>query len=224
MRLLWLVMLAGVPALGPPSVVPGVAEPVPVVVRLSGGAGPVVGPGDVVVTGVEVRSWAGEVLSGTRAATVRELPEAWRAALLGRARGSRVMLVGPPAEVFPGLSTGAPVVVVVFDVVGGYPPDARLGATHPPDAGTGRTRPSERLPHATRTLIDGSGPAVRPGATVVLRYTVTHDGAVLHAAGPEGFVVGRGAWTESLAGQHVGARLTIARGPLLYLVDIIDTI
>ncbi|WP_181019824.1 FKBP-type peptidyl-prolyl cis-trans isomerase [Nonomuraea typhae] len=238
-------------------------RPEPRAVVLSEGRGRVTQLGDVVVTDVEIRGWAGNESylntydTGQPATVVldgRPASRAWQQALTGRAAGSRVLLVTPAAEGFgpdgrPAGAGPADTLVIVFDILGGYPPDARQPGRSLP-ALPANLRPSER----SRTLIDGSGPMVRPGAKIVVQYVGARwpSGAVFDSShrrgGPGGFTLRPGAvppgWVEALTGKAVGSRVAIAvpaaatRGfsattggigvpagnALVYVVDIIDAL
>lgn len=207
---------------------------------LTMGMGPRTRPGDVVLADVEIRTWAGNrAYSSTydvdRPVTVvfdRHVAGTWRRALVGRRAGSRVMLVGPAAKVAgPGVPAGIPAadtLVLVFDVLGGYPPDARrLGGTLP-DLPSPLRRPAH-------VLIGGSGAQVRPGARVVAQYVHARGrgGPVVDSSaargGPGAFVLKPGAvpagWVEGLTGQRVGSRVAVtAPGGSIYVIDIIDMV
>lgn len=228
----------------------------PQVTVLSTGGGPRTRPGDVVLADIEIRQWAGNraylnTYDTNRPATVlldaAQLSDAWRAALADRPAGSRVMLVSPAARAsgqngpLVGVDPAA-TLVLVFDILGGYPRDARLVgqplSALPPDL-----RPAGQA----RTLIGGSGAEVRQGAKVVVQYVGARwpsrkvfDSSQARG-GPGAFVLKPGAvppgWVEGLAGQRVGSRVAVsARAPagtstaggvrapagsLLYVVDIL---
>ncbi|MFI7146648.1 FKBP-type peptidyl-prolyl cis-trans isomerase [Nonomuraea sp. NPDC050022] len=221
----------------------GVPDPLPRVTVLSAGSGRPTMPGDVVLADVEVRRWSGNLpyantYDDHQPARVvfdgRHVPDSWREALVGRSAGSRVMLVGPAALSYgPGPPLGgtrpAETLVLVFDILGGYPPDARLVGRSVPDV------PNDRAP---RVLIGGSGPPVRAGAKVIVQYVAVEwpgrrvvDSSYLRG-GPSAFTLGPEAappgWVAGLAGQRVGARVAFpaeeAGRPLLYVVDILDVL
>ncbi|MGW4469885.1 FKBP-type peptidyl-prolyl cis-trans isomerase [Nonomuraea sp. NPDC004354] len=229
----------------------------PVVSVLSEGSGPFTKRGDVVLTEVEIRRWDGAkpyvttydtkqpltvVLDG------RHVSPAWERALLGRPAGSRVMLVGPahlgygPPEALGSAAPGE-TLVLVFDILAGYPPDARLVGKRLPD-----------LPDPLRegVLIDGSGPPVTRGSRVVVQYVGARwpSGKVFDSSsaggGPRVVVLEDGAvppgWVEGLDGRRVGSRVAIttpavpekgvttggmtvpAGSRLVYVVDVIGLV
>ncbi|WP_225293221.1 FKBP-type peptidyl-prolyl cis-trans isomerase [Nonomuraea aurantiaca] len=219
----------------------GEPDPQPRVTVLSAGSGRRTMPGDVVLADVEVRRWTGNrpyanTYDAHQPARVvfdgQHVPDSWREALIGRPAGSRVMLVGPAALSYgPGPPLGgtrpAETLVLVFDILGGYPPDARLVGRTLPDV------PDDRVP---RVLIGGSGPSVRAGAKVIVQYLAVEwpgrrvvDSSYLRG-GPSAFTLGPEAppgWVAGLAGQRVGARVAFpaeAGRPLLYVVDILDVL
>ncbi|MBT2233069.1 FKBP-type peptidyl-prolyl cis-trans isomerase [Nonomuraea sp. NEAU-A123] len=220
----------------------GEPDRVPRVTVLSTGSGRRTIPGDVVLADVEVRGWSGNrpyanTYDAKRPAKVvfdgRHAPDSWREALIGRTAGSRVMLIAPAAQAYgPGLPLGgarpAETLVLVFDVLGGYPPDARLVGRPLPDV------PDDRSPHV---LIGGSGPPVRAGSKVIVQYvTAEWPGrrvvdSSYRRGGPSAFTLGPEAappgWVAGLAGQRVGARVAFPAGAgrsLLYVVDIVDVL
>jgi hypothetical protein len=106
---------------------------------LSIGSGRCTMPGDVVLADVEIRRWADNsphlnTYDANQPATVvfdgRRVPGTWHQALIGQPAGSRVLLIGPASQVLgPGMELGeteaGETLVVVFDILGGYPPAAR---------------------------------------------------------------------------------------------------
>ncbi|MGI5267833.1 FKBP-type peptidyl-prolyl cis-trans isomerase [Nonomuraea sp. CA-218870] len=214
---------------------------------LAAGRGRLTSPGDVVLADVEIRRWQDNVsrlstFETHRPVAVvldgRPLPRAWREAVAGRAAGSRVLVVGPAAQVLgldlradtEGLRPGEPLVAVI-DVLGGYPPDARLVGRPLP------TPPADLTPQApARTLIGGSGDAVRAGSKVVVQYVAvawpsrTVADSSYRAGGPAAFTLARdgapAGWVEGLRGQRVGGRVAFGSpaAGLLYVVDIVDCV
>ncbi|MFG1946027.1 FKBP-type peptidyl-prolyl cis-trans isomerase [Nonomuraea sp. NPDC048826] len=212
---------------------------------LETGGGRPTAPGDVVLADVEIRRWHD---NATRLSTYgthrpialvldgRPLPRAWREAVVGRPAGSRVLLVGPAAQVLApdldaaGLPPGEPLVAVI-DVLGGYPQDARLVGRPLP------TPPPGLTPQApARTLIGGSGDAVRAGAKVVVQYVAvawpsrTLADSSYRTGGPAAFTLTPdgvpSGWVEGLRGQRVGGRVAFGApdAGLLYVVDIVDCV
>lgn len=210
-------------------------------------------PGDVVLTDVEIRRWTDNsphlnTYDANQPATVvfdgRRVPGTWRQALIGQPAGSRVLLVGPAAQVLgpdmaPGEVGAEETLVVVFDILGGYPPDARLVGRPLPAV------PADLTPMTPpRTLIDGSGVEVRAGAKVIVQYVAAawpSRAAVdssYRRGGPSAFALVPGAvppgWPSGLQGRRVGARVAIGSPtsgypdavdePRLYVIDILDAI
>ncbi|WP_219533017.1 FKBP-type peptidyl-prolyl cis-trans isomerase [Nonomuraea guangzhouensis] len=131
---------------------------------------------------------------------------------------------GPPV----GGARPAGTLVLVFDVLGGYPPDARVVGGPSPDV------PADRSPHV---LIGGSGPQVRAGSKVIVQYVMAEwpgrrvVDSSYRRGGPSAFTLGPRAappgWVAGLAGQRVGARVAFPAGvgrSLLYVVDIVDVL
>jgi FKBP-type peptidyl-prolyl cis-trans isomerase len=218
----------------------------PRITVLSVGSGRRTVPGDVVLADVDIRRWSGNkpylsTYDGNQPTTVvfdgRKVSETWRASLIDRPAGSRVMLVSPAAEALgPNLPlTGvspADTLVLVFDILGGYPPDARLvGRTLP-------AIPSDLTPDAApRTLIDGSGRDITAGSKVVIQYVAATwpSRSVVDSSyrrgGPSAFTLKPGAvpaaWLKALVGQRVGTRIAVGTpgdSPMLYVIDVLDTI
>ncbi|MFD1934598.1 FKBP-type peptidyl-prolyl cis-trans isomerase [Nonomuraea mangrovi] len=232
-------------------------EPTPAVTVLSEGSGPRTTRGDVVLAEVETRRWDGtkpylSTYDTDQPVTVvldgRHVSQAWERALADRPVGSRVMLVSPAHLGYgprgtPAGAGGGETLVVVFDILAAYPPDARL---------VGRRLPG--LPDTLRpgVLIDGSGPPVTRGARVVVQYVgarwpsrTVFDSSTARG-GPSAVVLKEGAvppgWVEGLAGRRVGSRVAIttpavataglttggmtvpAGTGLVYVVDIIDVL
>jgi peptidylprolyl isomerase len=214
---------------------------------LDRGSGEPTRRGQVVIANVDMRIWQGDkpYLStwDTRQPTTvvldgRHVGKAWERSLLGRRPGARVLLVSPATQAFgplgqaPSRVSPSDSLIEVFDVVGGYAPDAQVNGVPTASAGGGLpevsvrrgqeprvTVPSGRAPTTltTRTLVSGSGPAVRPGSTVVANYVAaTWDkGRVYDSSyrrgGPNGFVMAEGAvppgWLDGLTGVRAGSRV-----------------
>lgn len=202
---------------------------------LAEGTGPRTSPGDVVVTEVVIRGWSGDAThlntyDAGRPLTVvfgrGGVPEIWERVLIGRRAGSRVMLVGPGRLAYGRAGAGQDdPLVLVFDILGGYPPDARLVGEELP-------RLSSRA--RSGTLIDGSGREVGPGSTVVVQYVaIRRPGREVVASsradgGPRAFVLKEGVvpseWVEGLVGKRVGSRVAVTRGSVVTVIDIIDLV
>ncbi|SDM41679.1 FKBP-type peptidyl-prolyl cis-trans isomerase [Nonomuraea jiangxiensis] len=215
----------------------------PRITVLSVGSGRPTVQGDVVLADVDIRSWSGNrpylsTYEANQPTTVvfdgRSVSETWRRALIGRPAGSRVMLVSPAAEALgpnvplTGVAPGE-TLVLVFDILGGYPPDARLvGRTLP-------VVPADLTPSAPpRTLIDGSGREIVAGAKVVVQYVAAAwpSGAVVDSSyrrgGPGAFTLKPGAvpaaWLDALVGRRVGSRVAVPAPDRIYVIDVLDTI
>ncbi|MBO2451970.1 FKBP-type peptidyl-prolyl cis-trans isomerase [Actinomadura barringtoniae] len=232
------------PQVKPPRSAPGGGPRVRVLDR---GSGAPTRPGQVVVANVDMRIWQGDkpYLStwDTRQPTTvvldgQHVGKTWERSLLGRRPGARVMLVSPAPQAFgplgqaPSRVSPSDSLIEVFDVIGGYAPDAQANGV--PVASTGGGLPEVTVPggrepriavpsgHApaaltTRTLVAGSGPAVRPGSTVVTNFVAaTWDKARVYDSsyrrgGPNGFVMAKGAvppgWLQGLTGVRAGSRV-----------------
>ncbi|MFI7702952.1 FKBP-type peptidyl-prolyl cis-trans isomerase [Nonomuraea sp. NPDC049480] len=218
----------------------------PRITVLSVGTGRRTVPGDVVLADVDIRRWSGNqpymsTYDVNQPTTVvfdgRQVSETWRQSLIGHPAGSRIMLVSPAAEALgpnvplTGVSP-ADTLVLVFDILGGYPPDARLvGRTLP-------VIPKDLTPaDPPRTLIDGSGREVAAGAKVIIQYVaaswpshVVVDSSY-RKGGPSAFTLRPGAvppaWLDALVGQQAGCRVAVpspGADPRLYVIDVLDTI
>ncbi len=220
---------------------------------LSIGSGRCTMPGDVVLADVEIRRWADNspqlnTYDANQPVTVvfdgRRVPGTWHQALMGQQVGSRVLLIGPASQVLgPGMELGGvaagETLVVVLDILGGYPPDARLVGRPLPAV------PADLTPMTPpRTLIDGSGAEVRAGAKVIVQYVAAAwpsreaVDSSYRRGGPSAFTLVPGAvppgWLSGLQGRHVGARVAIGSPtsgypdavgePRLYVIDILDAI
>ncbi|GAA4049896.1 hypothetical protein GCM10022248_16280 [Nonomuraea soli] len=213
--------------------------------------------GDVVLTDVEVRQWTGNepylnTYDTHQPTTVvfdgEHVSKTWEEALIGRRPGSRVLLVspavtgfgpdGPPANVDPGDT-----LVLLFDVLGGYAPDARL---------EGRSLPAVPDDPRPGVPVEGRGEVVRPGARLVVQYVgadlasrQVYDSSY-RRGGPNAVTLLPGAvppgWLEALVGERVGSRVVLTvpaartRGfgmttggmgvpegrDLIYVVDVLD--
>ncbi|SEG98393.1 peptidylprolyl isomerase [Nonomuraea solani] len=218
----------------------------PRITVLSVGSGRRTVPGDVVLADVDIRRWSGNrpyssTYDGNQPTTVvfdgRRVADTWRQSLIGRPAGSRIMLVGTAAEALgpnpaPAGLSPTDTLVLVFDILGGYPADARLvGRTLP-------VIPADLTPSAPpRTIIDGSGREVVAGAKVVVQYVAaawpsrTVVDSSYRRGGPSAFTLRRGqvpaAWLDALVGQRVGSRVAVpspGENPRLYVIDVLDTI
>ncbi|MEU2421227.1 FKBP-type peptidyl-prolyl cis-trans isomerase [Streptomyces sp. NPDC007851] len=173
------------------------------------------------------------------------LPALDRAVQGGRA-GSRVLVVAPPAAAYGTTGsaqlgvTGKDTVVFAVDIlnvigthaivhgeqhsVSGALPEVRMNK----DDGTATLSvPDQAAPRGflVRRLVDGTGPAVKAGQTLVLQHSSAawepargKDEAHLFLSsqangGPLPVVIGRGnviaGWDRALAGQRVGSRVLV---------------
>lgn len=212
------------------------------------GTGPVTKPGQVVVTDAEIRVWQGNRhLLGTydthQPTTIsldgKHVSQTWNKALLGRAAGSRVLLVSPATEGFgpdgraPAGVQPSDTLIDVFDIIGGYSPTAGVGGAveenapglppvtvnpgHEPVITPLRTPAPKTL--TAHTLVQGTGPQVRAGSKVVVQYVgarwgepKTFDSSYARG-GPNGFDLNPGqvvpGWTQGLTGQRAGSRILL---------------
>ncbi|MFI7129082.1 FKBP-type peptidyl-prolyl cis-trans isomerase [Nonomuraea sp. NPDC050153] len=226
----------------------GSPGPTPRITVLSTGSGRRTLPGDVVLADVDIRRWSGNqpylsTYDGHQPTSVvfdgRQVSETWRQSLIGRPAGSRVMLVspagealGPDAPLTPTDLSPTDTLVLVFDILGGYPPDARLvGRTLP-------VIPADLVPGSPpRTLIDGSGEDVVAGSKVVVQYVAASwpERKVLDSSyrrgGPSAFTLKEGdvpdGWLSALVGRRVGSRIAVSSSgdePSLYVIDVLGTV
>jgi len=166
-------------------------------------------------------------------------------ALVGRKVGSRVAAVIPPEEGYGAQGNAQHQVgahdslVYVLDLHATYSKNSRAqGKTQPPpeatlpavaDAGAGRA-PKVTVPRSAppstlqvRTLVEGSGPAVRANQLVVLHFTgvLWRTGKEFYSTWsegrPAGEILGVGqdikAFDEGLVGQKVGSRMLLVVPP-----------
>lgn len=212
---------------------------------------------DVVLVNYTAKTWKqGRSLPGTygksgapkvfpvgRGAVIPALDRA----VLGQLAGSRVLVVAPPAAAYGTVGnakigvSGTDTVVFAVDivkVVGArftVPGRQRSVAESLPQARAGRSAVAMAVPDAaapkrlvSRTLIGGSGPALRVGQTVVLRRAGAVWGpnrgkerAALFdfswSQGPAPVVVGRGnliaGLDRALVGAKVGSRMLLVIPP-----------
>ncbi len=178
----------------------------------------------------------------TIALSGQSVSRTWDAALLGKRAGSRVVLVSPATQGFgpggmaPSNVSPTDTLVVVFDIIGSYAPKAQVSGAA---AAQGRNaalpavaiRPGKApditvpkgVPAPTKlvdtTLVQGQGPVVQPGQTVVVQYTsAIWEGGVefdstLNRRGPNGFILKPAStlpgWVQGLAGKRVGSRVLL---------------
>ncbi len=223
-----------------------------VINTLAKGAGAVIATGDLVVTNFAVQKWTGSTPLGSTYTSggptsfpigLGQVIPAWEK-LVGQHVGARVEMVVPPAAGFGSAGNSqagvAPTdtLVFVFDLLGAYPSKVKATGTpgaKPPagitvsDGGNagptvtvakGLTAPTAV---ATTRLLQGSGPVVKAGQTVVVQYTglTFADGKVFDSSWkrgvPAAFTIGSGqvikGWDTGIVGAHVGDRLLLVIPP-----------
>jgi peptidylprolyl isomerase len=167
-------------------------------------------------------------------------------ALLGKPMGSRVLAVIPPKDGFgtkgnpqAGIK-GTDTLVFVVDMIqdfaanasatgkqvssgGGPLPKVAAAPGHQPVITIPPTRPPAKL--VAKTLVQGTGPAVAKGETVVVQYVGVNwrTGKVFDASWtrgqPFGFTIGASpsqvisGWDQGLVGQKVGSRVLLVIPP-----------
>lgn len=210
--------------------VPRIAAPdKPVVKVLSTGQGRVVARTDVAVVNVAIWTWQKnkpylDTYRTKQPTSVKlgggQVSKAWDTALVGKRAGSRILLIAPaklgfgkdgiaPANVEPSDS-----LVLVFDLVGSYPPKR---AFEPRLALPAKQSPTTL---SAEVLKRGLGPVAKRGSTVVLHYTglAWPDGAVFDSSyrrgAPNGFVLEPGAvppgWLDALSGLPAGSTVLVS--------------
>ncbi len=167
-------------------------------------------------------------------------------ALVGKTMGSRVLAVIPPKDGFgtkgnpqAGIK-GTDTLVFVVDMIKDFADNASASGkqvsngggslpkvTATPGAQPKITMPSSKPPTrlVTKTLIQGSGPQVAKGDTVVVQYVgaIWRNGTVFDASWqhgqPFGFTIGATpsqvipGWDTGLVGQQVGSRVMLVIPP-----------
>ncbi|HEY6276162.1 MAG TPA: FKBP-type peptidyl-prolyl cis-trans isomerase [Streptosporangiaceae bacterium] len=167
-------------------------------------------------------------------------------ALIGQKMGSRVLAVIPPKEGF-GTSgnpqvgiKGTDTLVFVVDLIKDFASNDSAAGTPVSDGGKGLptvtavtgSAPTIKMPSGqpptklvTKTLVQGTGPVVTKGQTVVVQYVgaIWASGKVFDASWrrgqPFGFVIGSTpsqvipGWDLGLTGQKVGSRVMLVIPP-----------
>lgn len=184
------------------------------------------------------------VMGGTK------VSRAWDAALTGKKAGSRVVLTVPASQGFgprgmpPTGTTVEDTLVVVFDVLGSYAPEQAVSGGRavplPPELknklpevlATTDTNPVPRLefpdgsppPGVTgRTLVEGDGPVIGDGSTVVLqsitqkwKEPLPETSSYANKA-PQGYAMSGKRippeWAKQLKGAKGGSRIMIVESP-----------
>ncbi|HWG25887.1 FKBP-type peptidyl-prolyl cis-trans isomerase [Actinospica sp.] len=173
---------------------------------------------------------------------------AFSTALTGAKVGSRIEVVAPPADAFGSQGNSQAgvgpndVLVFVLDVVAGYPGNADITGTMssqtdaslPKIVGEpGAGNPTVNIPTGVKppanlvanVLIQGHGPTVAKGQTLVMQYTgvdwntgknfdssFTRKTAFTTAIGENAVIPG---WDQGLVGKHVGDRVLLVVPPSL---------
>jgi peptidylprolyl isomerase len=173
---------------------------------------------------------------------------AWSTALTGAKVGSRIEVVAPPADAFGSQGNSqagvgpTDVLVFVLDVVAGYPANADITGTMgaqtdaslPKVVGEpGSGNPTVNIPTGVKppanlvanVLVQGHGPTVTKGQTLVMQYTgvdwntgknfdssFTRKAAFSTAIGEGAVIAG---WDQGLVGKHVGDRVLLVIPPAL---------
>lgn len=217
--------------------IPGAKPPkLMTAVTVTPGNGAAVASGDATVVKYAVYNWrTGQAVDSSYDPKFNHHPLAFVAGtatglngLLGRAVGSRVLLVFPPpegAERLAGSLTGVEnddTLVYVFDIVQSskyLPPGSTTSAvgdpalpqvSGPSDADPTITIPPNTAPPTslvTKTLIQGSGKQVKPGDIIEARYTgvVWRNGQVFDSTAKDG----NGAFSATLStGQLIPGWVT----------------
>ena len=167
-------------------------------------------------------------------------------ALVGQKMGSRVLAVIPPKDAF-GTSgnpqagiKGTDTLVFVVDLIKNFPSNASAsgqqvssgGGSLPKVTATPGAAPTIKVPSGnpptklvTKTLVKGTGPAVKKGQTVVVQYVgaIWKTGKVFDASWkrgqPFGFTIAANpsqvipGWDKGLVGQTVGSRVMLVIPP-----------
>jgi peptidylprolyl isomerase len=167
-------------------------------------------------------------------------------ALIGKSIGSRVLAVIPPKDGFGTKGNaqagvkGTDTLVFIVDMIKGFASNAsatgsqvsngggslpKVSAT--PGAEPKITMPSSKPPSSlvVKTLVQGTGPAVAKGDTVVVQYVgaIYRNGSVFDASWtrgqPFGFTIGASpsqvipGWDKGLTGVKVGSRVMLMVPP-----------
>jgi FKBP-type peptidyl-prolyl cis-trans isomerase len=167
-------------------------------------------------------------------------------ALIGKSMGSRVLAVIPPKDGFgtkgnaqAGIK-GTDTLVFVVDMIKDFPSNASAtgkqvssgGGSLPKVSAAAGTQPKITMPKSqppsklvVKTLVQGSGPAVAKGDTLVVQYVgaIWRDGSVFDASWqhgqPFGFTIGASpsqvipGWDKGLVGVKAGSRVMLVIPP-----------
>src|SRR5215472_11063467 len=187
---------------------------------------------------------AGSTYTSVPALFAGQLLPGLQAALKNQTVGSRVLAVIPPKEGYgpqgnpQGGVKPTDTLVFVIDLVKAYPSNAdisgktvstgghglpKVAAGSPPKITVPGSKPPAKL--ASKTLIQGSGPAVAKGQYLIVQYSGVNwrtgkvfDSSWSHNA-PFGFVIGANppqvipGWSDGLIGKKVGSRVLLSIPP-----------
>lgn len=218
------------------------------------GGGPALSKTDAFVGNFAIYLWSGTThkllqssyTSKTPSLFAGQLLPGLEKAVIGKKMGSRVLAVIPPAEAFgkngnpqAGIK-GTDTLVFVVDMIKDFANTATVtgqqstngGGSLPTVTNTGR-QPLIKVPSSkpapsnlvVKTLVQGSGPKIAKGQTVVVQYTgaIWRTGQVFDASWkhgqPFGFTIGAtpsqviSGWDKGLVGQPVGSRVMLVIPP-----------
>jgi peptidylprolyl isomerase len=218
---------------------------------LTSGSGPALAKGNLAVVNFVGYTWKGKKVADTYKTgtpeewTIGQLLPGLDKGITGQKAGGRVMLTIPPSQAFgpqgnQTLGVGpTDTLVFVIDILGAYGKSAAAHGTAVPlddpklpkvtDAGAGKpptvTIPKTDAPGSLtdKTLIQGSGPAVKKGQALVAQYQgqIWKTGKVFDSSWtrgtPAAFPIGAGkvipGWDKALVGKKVGSRVLLVVPP-----------
>jgi FKBP-type peptidyl-prolyl cis-trans isomerase len=218
------------------------------------GSGPALGKTDAFIGNYAIYIWSGtshrlaqsSFASHNPTLFAGQLLPGLEKALVGQKMGSRVLAVIPPKDAFG--KTGNPqagikgtdTLVFVVDLIknfasnasatgqqvssgGGALPKVTVAAGAAPKIKMPSGKPPAKL--VTKTLVEGSGPAITKGQTVVVQYVgaIWKSGKVFDTSWqrgqPFGFTIGASpdqvipGWDKGLIGQKAGSRVMLVIPP-----------
>ncbi|HEX6472847.1 MAG TPA: FKBP-type peptidyl-prolyl cis-trans isomerase [Streptosporangiaceae bacterium] len=218
---------------------------------LVAGHGPAIAKGDLAVVNFVGYTWKGKKVADTykdgqpQQWTIGQLLPGLDKGVTGQRAGGRVLLTIPPSQAFgpqgnQTLGVGpTDTLVFVIDVLGAYNKNSAAHGTAVPlddpklpkvtDAGPGKA-PNVTIPKADapttlqdKTLIEGTGPAVRKGQNLVAQYEgrIWKTGKVFDSSWtrgtPAAFPIGTGkvipGWDKALVGKKIGSRVLLVVPP-----------
>jgi len=221
--------------------------------HLISGHGTLLAKGDLAVADLTAYTWEGtatkkisELSTGqpeplTVGSTISGLDKS----LEGSRVGSRLLITIPPKDGFGSKGdsslgvSGKDTLLLVVDVLGSYQKTASAHGTHEAVSGMGLptvgassagTAPPVHIPQTSppttlqvRTLIQGTGPAVKKGELLVAQYegVIWRNGKVFDSTWkngtPAGFQIGTGqvikGWDDGLVGKRVGSQVLLVVPP-----------